>query len=236
MDWLNQITDAISGSWWAYPLIFIISLGDAVLPILPSETAVVTGGVLSASGLSLPLVMISGATGAFLGDSLSYCVGHFAGPWARRVLFKGKRGAKSLAWASEQLAARGGEVIVVARFIPGGRTAVTLVAGMSGYPYRRFAPAAAIGAVIWAVYNALLGRIGGAAFEDNTSLALLVAFGSAVTGMLLIELVRHQIRVRGERRRAEARARGDLTDDPHNDEVPAGSTDGHLVEGRTQAP
>lgn len=193
MHFFNQVTDAISGSWWAYPLIFIISLGDAILPILPSETAVVTGGVLSASGLSLPLVMVSGAVGAFLGDSLSYAIGHWAGPWARRVLFGGKRGKKTLDWAHKQLEERGAEIIVVARFIPGGRTATTFVAGTSGYPYRRFAPAAATGAVIWAVYNSLLGRIGGAAFEDNTGLALLVAFGSALCGMAIIEGVRHLI-------------------------------------------
>jgi membrane protein DedA with SNARE-associated domain len=238
VDWLNQITDAISGSWWAYPLIFIISLGDAVLPFLPSETAVVTGGVLSAGnhGLSLPLVMLSGAVGAFLGDSTSYAIGHWAGPWAKKHFFSGKRGQKSFYWASEQLKTRGAEIIVVARFIPLGRTATTLVAGMSGYPYSKFAPAAATGAIIWASYNALLGRIGGAAFESNTSLALLVAFGSAVTGTLLIELVRHQIRKRGERRRASAGARDEVSGAPLDDELPAGSTDGHLVEGRTQAP
>lgn len=202
MHFLNALTDAISGSWWAYPLIFVISLGDAILPILPSETAVVTGGVLSASGLSLPLVMVSGAVGAFLGDSLSYAVGHWAGPWARQRLFGGKRGRKTLDWAQKQLEERGGEIIVVARFIPGGRTATTFVAGTSGYPYRKFAPAAATGAVIWAVYNALLGRIGGAAFEDNTGLALLVAFGCAAGGMLIIEGVRHLLRRRSETRKA----------------------------------
>jgi membrane-associated protein len=204
VHFLNTVTDAISGSWWAYPLIFVISLGDAVLPILPSETAVVTGGVLSGGkGLSLPLVMVSGAVGAFLGDSLSYAVGHWAGPWARKRLFGGKRGARTLEWAQKQLEERGGEIIVVARFIPGGRTATTFVAGTSGYPYRKFAGAASIGAVVWAVYNALIGRIGGAAFEDNTTLALLVAFASAVTGMLIIEGVRHWLRKRSKARQAE---------------------------------
>jgi membrane protein DedA with SNARE-associated domain len=111
-----------------------------------------------------------------------------------------------VAWAEKQLAERGSEIIVVARFIPGGRTATTFVAGTSGYPYRKFAPAAATGAVIWAVYNALLGRIGGAAFEDNTTLALLVAFGCAAGSMLIIEGVRHLLRKRSAMRAEQAAA------------------------------
>lgn len=200
---LDQITDAISGSWWTYPLIGVICLGDAVLPILPSETAVVTGGVLSAGrGLSLPLVVAVAAVGAFLGDSLSYAVGRWAGPWARRKLFAGKRGAKTLRWAETQLEERGGQIIVVARFVPGGRTATTFVAGASDYPYRRFAAAAGVGAVVWAVYNALIGRIGGSAFENRTGLALLVAFASALVGMAIIEGVRYLVVRRKRSKRA----------------------------------
>ncbi|HVV77920.1 MAG TPA: DedA family protein [Mycobacteriales bacterium] len=205
---LNSITDAISGSWWTYPLILVICAGDAVLPILPSETAVVTGGVLSAGrGLSLPMVMLMGALGAFIGDSISYAVGRWAGPWARRRLFHGPRGRKTLEWAERQLAERGGEIIVVARFVPGGRTATTFISGATSFPYRRFAGATAIGAVIWSVYNAMIGRIGGAAFEDNTTLALLVAFGVAVCGMGIIEFTRYRLRVRARARKATASER-----------------------------
>lgn len=182
--------------------IFGVCIGDAILPILPSETAVVTGGVLSAGkGLSLPLVIVMGALGAFIGDSISYAVGRWAGPWARRTLFAGKRGAKTLAWAEKQLAERGGQIIVVARFVPGGRTATTFVAGATDYPYRRFALATGIGAVIWSVYNAFIGRIGGAAFEDETWKALVVAFVTALAGMALIEGARHLL---GRRNRARA--------------------------------
>lgn len=196
----DQITHVLSAAWWTYPLIFAVAMGDAVLPVLPSETVVVTGGVLSAGkNLSLPLVILMGAVGAFCGDSLSYALGRWAGPWARRRLFGGKRGKRTLEWAERQLADRGGQIIVVARFVPGGRTATTFVAGTTDYPYRRFALAAAIGAVTWSTYNALIGRIGGAAFENSTWKALLVAFAAASAGMGVIEGVRY---LRARRKRA----------------------------------
>jgi membrane-associated protein len=198
----DQITHVLSGAWWTYPLILAVCAGDAVLPILPSETVVVTGGVLSAgSGLSLPLVILMGALGAYIGDSISYAVGRWAGPWARRRLFAGARGAKTLAWAEKQLAERGAQIIVVARFVPGGRTATTFVAGATDYPYRRFALATGFGAIIWSSYCALIGRIGGAAFENDTWKALVVAFATALGAMAIIEGVRHLL---GRRRRARA--------------------------------
>jgi SNARE associated Golgi protein len=43
-------------------------------------------------------------------------------------------------------------IIVVARFIPGGRTATTYAAGTVGMPWRRFLPADAIAVALWALY------------------------------------------------------------------------------------
>ena len=43
-------------------------------------------------------------------------------------------------------------ILVVCRFIPGGRTAVTLSCGLIGYPRRRFVAATAVAAVVWALY------------------------------------------------------------------------------------
>jgi membrane protein DedA with SNARE-associated domain len=81
-------------------------------------------------------------------------------------------------------------LIAVARFIPGGRTAVTLSAGTLHFPWRRFAVFDAIAAVLWAAYAALLGYFGGQAFEGAAWKGLIVALatGLALTG--LIEVVR----------------------------------------------
>ncbi|WP_375483658.1 DedA family protein [uncultured Jatrophihabitans sp.] len=206
LDVFDQVTDALSGSPWTYPLITGIVAGDAVLPVLPGETAVVTGGVLSSNtDLSIVLVMVAGLVGAFVGDTVVYLIGRWAGPWARRVLLSGKRAEKTMHWAEEQLGKRGGSIIVVARFVPGGRTATTFVAGTTGYDFRRFVVADLIGATVWSVYNALIGRIGGAAFENQTWKALLLAFALALVGAGVIEGVRRLLERRNKPEDAESR-------------------------------
>jgi len=40
-DWL----DRVSGNWWFLAVILIIALLDSVIPIVPSETTVIIGGV-----------------------------------------------------------------------------------------------------------------------------------------------------------------------------------------------
>jgi membrane protein DedA with SNARE-associated domain len=59
------------------------------------------------------------------------------------------------------------QVIIVCRFIPGGRTAVTLTCGLTGYQRRRFVIATAIAAVIWALYAFFTGRLGGKALRTS---------------------------------------------------------------------
>ena len=93
-------------------------------------------------------------------------------------------------WAERQLEERGGEIIIIARFIPGGRTAVTLSAGALEMRWRRFATFDAIAAVIWASYAALLGYVGGKQFEDAPWKGLIVALLIAFSVAGGVELVR----------------------------------------------
>jgi membrane protein DedA with SNARE-associated domain len=88
-------------------------------------------------------------------------------------------------------------LLITARFIPGGRTAVTVTSGITRQPWRRFAFFIGIAAVVWATYAALLGYIGGKSFEDNHTLAFVAAFAAALSVTVLIEVARHLL----ERRR-----------------------------------
>jgi membrane-associated protein len=96
------------------------------------------------------------------------------------------------------------QLIIVCRFIPGGRTAVTLTCGIIGYDRRRFIVATAIAAVLWALYVFFIGRLGGKAFEDKPWLGFLVAFGGTAVISALIEAAR---RIKS-RRNANPAARG----------------------------
>jgi membrane-associated protein len=199
----DQFTQLVAdSSGWAYAILLVFAFLDALVPIVPSETAVITAGVVAASGdLSLALIIPSAAIGAFLGDNTAYFIGRRFGERAKKRFFPGEKARRRLEWADEQLRERGGQLIAVGRFIPGGRTAVSLSAGLLAYPWRRFVVFDAAAALGWATYSALLGYYGGQTFEGfwGLILALLTAFGVAAG----IELVRWIMR----RRRRSASAR-----------------------------
>ena len=194
----NVVTDAtewledISARWWFLLIILMIAFLDSVIPIVPSETTVIIGGVAAGAGdQSLVLVIAAGAIGAFLGDNTAYLLGaRMAGYFQRRADNR-PRFQRKLDWASEQIHLRGGLLLITARFLPGGRTALTLSSGITHQPHGWFVRWIAVAAVIWASYAALLGYIGGKAFKDNHTMAFLFAFGAALSITVIIEIVRH---------------------------------------------
>jgi PPOX class probable F420-dependent enzyme len=188
-----------------YLVAFVVPLLDAFLPIVPSETVVVGLGVLAARHFDariVPLVVLV-ALGAFCGDNISYWLGRRFGQRIADFVLRGERGRRSRSWAEKMLDQYGVRLIIVARFIPGGRTAVTLMAGVSEYPWRRFRFAAAIAAIIWTTYAFGIGLIGGRAFEHNTFAALGLGFAIAGGAAVLIEVIRRLL----ERRRSTRSAR-----------------------------
>jgi membrane protein DedA with SNARE-associated domain len=151
-------------------------------------------------------VIAAGALGSFLGDNTAYGVGRRMSAaihrWAER---KPKREAR-LRWANAQIRQRGGLLLVTARFIPGGRTALTVSSGITHQPRLWFAAWIGVAAVIWASYAALLGYAGGKTFEDDHTKAFLFAFAAAFSLTVLIELFRHTRARRAARRDTEAAA------------------------------
>ncbi len=86
------------------------------------------------------------------------------------------------------------------RFIPGGRTAVTLTCGVTHFRRRTFLWATAVSAVIWATYAFFVGRLGGSLFEDKEWLSLLVALGIILVLTGLVEVGRRLLNWRKNRR------------------------------------
>jgi membrane-associated protein len=192
LAFLNSLIDLLTGSAWTYPLLLGICIGDAVFPALPSETAVIVCGIQAARGqLSLGWVIFFAALGAFTGDNSSYALGRWLGQPVVRRFFSGERARARLEWAEGFLKDRGSYVLVVARFVPGGRTATTFASGLVKLRWHtRFAPFIFVAAILWALYAALVGYIGGVTFKDKPIYALLLAFGIAATITVVIELYR----------------------------------------------
>jgi membrane protein DedA with SNARE-associated domain len=187
-DWL----DDIAGEWWFLLVILAIAFFDSVIPIVPSETAVIIGGVAAGQGdQELLLVILCGATGAFLGDNFAYTIGRRFSPAINRRAENRPKTARRLEWATDQIRTRGGPLLITARFIPGGRTALTVTSGLTRQDHGWFARWIGLAAVIWATYAAGLGYIFGNRFKDDHTVAFVLAFGCALSITLIIELVRH---------------------------------------------
>ena len=176
---------------------------DALIPVLPSETAVIALGVATAGSTDprIAVLVALAALGAFLGDNAAYLLGRRFGPAVSRWVFAGERGASRRAQAQRSLAEYGTRIIVACRFIPGGRTAVTLTCGLIGYPRRSFMLGTGLAGVLWASYAFLIGRLGGQAFEGRPWAGLLVGLGLTVLVSGVIEAAR-RLRGRARRRRA----------------------------------
>jgi membrane protein DedA with SNARE-associated domain len=191
-DAIMDYVEGAMGSPWVYLALLAFAMIDGFLPAVPSESLVVSAGVFAASGEpNLVGIIAAAALGAFAGDHISYLIGRTAGG---RVLRRGQpagRKARALERGRGLLEERGGTILVVCRYIPGARTAITLTAGAVAYPLRSFSLFDGMAALSWGTYSALIGYVGGAAFEDDPFKGLALGLGLALTVALLVEVARH---------------------------------------------
>jgi len=195
-EFFNGLKD-FSDSYWFYVIIFVIAVLDSVIPIVPSETLVIIGGVSAGSGsLSLALVMACAFGGAFIGDHMSYFLGRRASDLITRRYERTEKGKHRLASVIHQIHERGGLLLITARFIPGGRTILTLACGITKQDRKWFTGWIIAATAIWSTYASLLGFIGGKNFKDNHTKAFIFAFGCAIGVTGVIELARFILKKR----------------------------------------
>jgi membrane protein DedA with SNARE-associated domain len=212
-DWLGEF----SANWWFLIIIFVVAFLDSVIPVVPSETMVIIGGVAAGSGdQNLLAVIAAGAIGAFLGDNTAYTIGDKMSGRIERITDKRPKWKARLTWADRQIHTRGGLLLITARFIPGGRTALTLSCGITHQDRKWFMTWIAIATVIWSTYAALLGYFGGIAFEDDHTKAFITAFVTAMAATALIEIIRHFVSKRSPSDPATADDQGDIAADSSN--------------------
>ena len=140
---VEEFITELSQNPWFLLFLFVVAFLDSVFPIVPSEFSVIAGGVASGSGmliddqrvLSIVLVIVLAAVGAYGGDSLAYAIGSRSDKLVRKIFFRGDKGEKRLFATGEQIRKRGGLLLITARFIPGGRTAMTFSCGLTGQPF-----------------------------------------------------------------------------------------------------
>jgi len=189
-DVLGTVTSPVS----AYLLLLGLLIVDAFVPVIPTQAIMITGGALTAYGhLSLPTTIAVGAVGVIIGDWACYLLGrsthHRSGPIARLRKRCGMqtdgvaKSAEARTGRARQAARKltrglrepGPVVILICRFVPGGRMAACFSAGRAQYPYKQFLLYQALAAVGWATYGTLVGHLGGSALTSSGWRLIVVA-------------------------------------------------------------
>lgn len=197
LDLLHQTVT----SPWVYLVIFLVTAVDAFFPAIPGETVVITAAVFAPGGEpNLVAVIVAAALGALAGDHISYGIGRGGGAHRLARLPADSRRRAGSEWARRAVDRRGGLILTTSRYVPGGRTAVTLTMGAVRYPLRCFLLYDALATGTWGIYCGLLGYFGGLAFERDPVKGLLVGVGLSVAVTGLLEAARWG------RRQARARA------------------------------
>jgi membrane protein DedA with SNARE-associated domain len=188
---VEELLTEIAHSPWALPLLFALVLGDAFLVVVPGEAAVTALGALAVSEgrPALAAIVLVAAAAALAGDSACYLVGRTIGLRRWRWM-RAPRTQAAFAWARLRLERRAALVLFTARFIPFARLAVNLTAGATRLPAPRYLAVAALAALAWALYQALVGAVvatlvpGGPVAAVVVSVAVAVGLGLAVDAVL----------------------------------------------------
>jgi membrane-associated protein len=191
---LEPLLDVLSASPWAYGVLFLLVVLDVLFPPAPGEIALVTSGVLAAGGdLSIVLVVAAASAGAVAGDHVAYWIGRSLRGYRHGRVFR--RARERLPQAEAELARRSVVAIVLGRFVPFGRTAVTLASGILRYPWPKFLALDVFAALVWASQGALIGYFGGKAFQNPLlSVVSGLVLALAITGV--VQLARRRSRHR----------------------------------------
>jgi membrane protein DedA with SNARE-associated domain len=200
-------TAARLASPWAYIVLALLAAAESaafVGLVIPGETAMLLGGFLAFQGrVSLSVMMVAGAVGAVVGDSVGYEIGHLFGEPLKRSRLGRRVGEHRWAKGEAYLRSKGGRAVFLGRFVGVLRALVPALAGMSRMPYRTFLPWNLAGGVIWAPGFVLLGYLAGGSYQQverivgRASLLLLlvaVAVGALVVGARWV--ARHPERAR----------------------------------------
>ncbi|WP_433370627.1 DedA family protein [Actinoplanes sp. CA-142083] len=197
---MTELLTMMATPVWAYLALFGFLTIDAMVPVVPIQAIMITSGALTVYGnLDLALVIAIGAAGMFAGDSIAYFLGRSTGQVGRGWLSalrarcgpkhveehprEQSRTRKAAVRFTRGLRRPGPLVLLLCRFVPGGRMAAGFHAGRTGYPIKLFVLYDGAAALCWAGYGGLVGHVGGTAITQSAwRLFAIAATAAAVFG------------------------------------------------------
>ncbi|WP_030441726.1 VTT domain-containing protein [Actinoplanes subtropicus] len=193
---MTALLTMVATPLWAYLALFGFLTVDAMIPVVPTQAIMITSGALTVYGdLSLPMVIAIGAAGMFAGDTIAFLLGRSTGHVGRGRLAalraryapghddaprEQSKTRKAAVRFTRGLRRPGPLVLLLCRFVPGGRMAAGFQAGRTGYPARLFVLYDAAAAICWAGYGGLVGHVGGTAVTQSAWRLFLIAATAAL--------------------------------------------------------
>lgn len=189
---------ALLGSSWICAVALCAVLGDAFLPFLPSGTLVILAVLKTSRIDGAPLMLaLAVAVASFLGDLLLLGLARRGAPSVHRRLEHRPQLAASVERVQRALDNRTtgatAAIVVIARFVPAGRTVLDLAMGHSPAHPRRYLRWSALAALIWASYIVTLGWLNSHWFDTAwLSLAVSCAAATAISSAIARAVRRHR--------------------------------------------
>lgn len=155
-----------------YMGVFILmTLESALLPI-PSEVTMTFSGYLAQTGiLSLPMVVLVGATGNLVGSLIAYAIGYFledrivlslVQKYGKFILLSEHEYVRAVKWYQKY----GSGITFFSRLLPAVRTFISLPAGLAQMNVWKFSIYTFLGSLLWSFVLAYIGYYLGAHWDS----------------------------------------------------------------------
>jgi membrane protein DedA with SNARE-associated domain len=176
---LTAVCGVILHSTWLLPVLALMIVVDGPLPMLPSETVLLTA--LAVAFAEHDVTMLAGlflvsVLGSMGGDLAVFGLGRSS----RRIVRAAESENRLTHWVRCNVLCRPGVTMVGARFVPAGRLVSTAAAGRFGLPVRTFVPWSLAGSVAWALYMALVAAVINPIADGRPVSALLAGIGAGI--------------------------------------------------------
>jgi membrane protein DedA with SNARE-associated domain len=181
---------------WGYWGIFLLMMLENVIPPVPSEAIMSMAGIAVSQGkMNFLAVLLTGTAGTVIGNLFWWEIGRRLGYERLRPLVERWGRWLTLEWEDIEKLRRyfdrwGGVTVFLFRFMPLGRTVISIPAGLMHMPFWRFVLFTAAGSAIW---NVLLIGVGMGLHAGIAGIERYV--GPAVIGFVVLALAGYVYRI-----------------------------------------
>ncbi|MGH3615240.1 MAG: DedA family protein [Pseudonocardia sp.] len=174
---------AVLHSIWLLPVLAVLIAIDGPLPVLPSETLLMSAfavAFVEQDGVAVLGFFLAALVGSVIGDLAVFGLGRSSNRMLADSFSMGRVDYGLSTWVRRHLLGNPGFTLVGARFVPGGRLVSTAAAGRYGLGLLRFLPWSVASSAAWSIYMLLVGLLLGPLSGGSPLLALLAGVVMAI--------------------------------------------------------